>query len=75
MMEVITTEIYMAKWKWIGLEDQIVTFDVVVDVNSEVVVYDSIDELFDVDGEPDMIKSTQDFDGEDEFVDHYTIEH
>ena len=75
MMEVITTEIYIAEWKWIGLEDQIVTFDVVVDVNSEVVVYDSIVELFDVDGEPDMIKSTQDSDGEDEFVDHCTIEH
>lgn len=42
-----------------------------MDVKSEVVVNDIIDELFDVDGEPDMIKSTQDSDNEDEFVDHF----
>ena len=58
MMEVITTEIFVAERKWVGLDDQIVTFDVVVDVESEAVVNDIIDELFDVDSEPDMIKST-----------------
>lgn len=44
---------YIAKRNWVRSEDRIATFDVVVDVEDE----------------PCMIKSTQDSDGEDEYVD------